>query len=101
MAAELESLTTTYPLRERLWALRALALTRSGRQADALDVLRQVRTLLADELGLEPGAELRDMQAAVLRQDPSLDWRPEPREAPVVETVPATPPAPPHRCPAR
>ena len=99
VAAELESLTTTYPLRERLWALRALALTRSGRQADALDVLRQVRTLLADELGLEPGAELRDMQAAVLRQDPSLDWLPEPRQAPVVETVPATPPAPPRPLP--
>ena len=47
-------------MRERLWGLRALALTRSGRQADALEVLRQVRELLAEELGLEPGAELRD-----------------------------------------
>ncbi len=74
VAAELESLTTSHPLRERLWALRAVALTRSGRQAEALDVLRQVRTLLADELGLEPGAELRDLQTAVLRQDPGLTW---------------------------
>ena len=59
VAGELEVLTSTYPLRERLWGLRALALTRSGRQADALEVLRQVRELLAEELGLEPGAELR------------------------------------------
>lgn len=91
VAAELEALTTSHPLRERLWALRAVALTRSGRQADALDVLRQVRTLLADELGLEPGAELRDLQAAVLRQDPGLTW-----SAPPV-TVPAQPPAPAQR----
>src|SRR5690349_20240735 len=74
VAGELEVLTSTYPLRERLWGLRALALTRSGRPADALEVLRQVRELLADELGLEPGAELRSLQTAVLRQDPSLEW---------------------------
>ena len=74
VAGELEVLTATYPLRERLWGLRALALTRSGRQADALEVLRQVRELLADELGLEPGAELRALQTAVLRQDPGLEW---------------------------
>jgi len=74
VAGELEVLTATYPLRERLWALRALALTRSGRQADALEVLRQVRELLAEELGLEPGEELRTLQTAVLRQDPGLQW---------------------------
>ncbi len=74
VAGELEVLTATYPLRERLWGLRALALTRAGRQADALEVLRQVREMLADELGLEPGAELRSLQTAVLRQDPALEW---------------------------
>ncbi|NYD41251.1 BTAD domain-containing putative transcriptional regulator [Nocardioides panaciterrulae] len=74
VAGELEALTTAYPLRERLWALRALALTRAGRQAEALDVLRRLREVLDDELGLEPSAELRELQTAVLRQDPALDW---------------------------
>ena len=73
-AAELEALTAAHPLRERLWHLRALALARAGRQADALDALTRLRTVLADELGLEPGVELRDLQTAVLRQDPELDW---------------------------
>ncbi len=90
VAGELEVLTSTYPLRERLWGLRALALTRSGRQADALEVLRQVRELLADELGLEPGAELRSLQTAVLRQDPSLEWTAAPA-LPAQRTVTAPP----------
>ncbi len=89
VAAELEALTAAYPLRERLWALQALALTRSGRQADALDVLRRVREVLDEELGLEPSAELRDLQTAVLRQDPELDW-----VAPDAGAVPAPAPAP-------
>jgi hypothetical protein len=79
VAAELEQLTARHPLRERLWALRAVALTRAGRQADALDVLGRLREVLDEELGLEPSAELRDLQTAVLRQDPALAWRgPEP-----------------------
>ena len=72
VAAELESLTAAYPLRERLWGLRAVALARAGRQADALDALREVRDVLDRELGLEPSAQLRDLQTAVLRQDPAL-----------------------------
>ena len=90
VAAELEALTTAHPLRERLWALRALALARAGQQAAALDALREVRDVLSDELGLEPGPELRDLQAAVLRQDPALDWRPVDQARPDVVAVPGT-----------
>ncbi|HEY7717739.1 MAG TPA: BTAD domain-containing putative transcriptional regulator [Pedococcus sp.] len=71
---ELEVLTRAHPLRERLWGLRAAALVRSGRQAEALEVLREHRQVLDDELGLEPSAGLRALHQAVLRQDPVLDW---------------------------
>lgn len=74
VAGELEALTATHPLRERLWGLRALALARSGRQADALEVLQEVRVVLDEELGLEPSPALRELQTAVLRQDPALEW---------------------------
>ncbi len=87
VAAELDALTAQYPLRERLWALRAMALARSGRQADALEVLRTVRDVLTDELGIEPGPELQALQTAVLRQDPSLS------SATVRRTPGARPPA--------
>ncbi len=76
VAAEAEALTAQHPLRERLWAIRAVALVRSGRQADALDVLRQVREVLDAELGLEPSQELRQLQTLVLRQDDALSWSP-------------------------
>jgi class 3 adenylate cyclase len=69
---ELEALVAAHPYRERLQALLMLALYRSGRQADALDAYRAVRARLRDELGLEPGQELRDLEATILRQDPSL-----------------------------
>lgn len=98
VAAELEALTAAHPLRERLWALRALALARAGRQADALDVLHEVRQVLDEELGLELSAELRELQTAVLRQDPALDWTPpepgtvEARPPAAAEPTPAVPP---------
>jgi DNA-binding SARP family transcriptional activator len=93
VAADLEALTGEYPLRERLWGLRALALTRAGRQADALQVLREVRDVLDEELGIEPGLELRDLQTAVLRQDPVLEWAPPPAQpgAPILPVSPAPP----------
>jgi DNA-binding SARP family transcriptional activator/streptogramin lyase len=69
---ELETLARRYPLRERLHAQLMLALYRCGRQADALGVYHEARGRLTDELGLEPGGELRELQKAVLSQDPSL-----------------------------
>ncbi|MCF6377940.1 DUF2791 family P-loop domain-containing protein [Nocardioides KLBMP 9356] len=86
------------PLRERTRALHALALARSGRQADALAALRDVRSLLADELGLDPGQELRDLEQALLRQDQGpLQWlrRTVAPAAPVAAPAPTGPePAP-------
>ncbi|GIF01069.1 AfsR/SARP family transcriptional regulator [Paractinoplanes rishiriensis] len=70
---ELEQLVRLHPLREQLWALLARALYRSARQGDALAALRRVREHLAEELGVDPGPELRRLEELVLRQDPSLD----------------------------
>ncbi len=70
---ELGRLLRDQPLHETWWALHALALYRSGRQADALDSLRGARRTLADELGVEPGTRLRELEQAILAQDPVLD----------------------------
>ena len=66
---ELERLVAEYPLRERLWRLLVLALYRGERQADALAAYRRARAMLATELGLEPGEELRALEQAVLRHE--------------------------------
>ncbi|GAA0982109.1 hypothetical protein GCM10009555_051450 [Acrocarpospora macrocephala] len=72
-AAELEVLVAESPLREESWRLLALALYRSGRQGDALSVLRRARDVLVAELGVDPGPRLRETEVAVLAQDPALD----------------------------
>jgi DNA-binding SARP family transcriptional activator len=73
---ELERLLVEHPAREALYRQLMLALYRSGRQADALGVYRRARTRLLEELGSEPSPRLREVQAAVLRQDPSLAVEP-------------------------
>ena len=70
---ELEALVSRHPLRERLRAQLMLALYRSGRQSEALEAYQQGRRMLAEELGLEPGRSLQDLQGAILRQDARLD----------------------------
>jgi len=70
---ELQAVVAEHPLREGLHAALALALYRSGRQADALRVLAEASAMLREELGLEPSRQLRDLEAAILAHDPSLD----------------------------
>jgi DNA-binding SARP family transcriptional activator len=73
LVAELEGLVEHHPLRERLWAQLMLALYRSRRQADAVSTYRRAHRAFADELGIEPGSHLRELQRAMLAQSPALD----------------------------
>ena len=75
LVPELEELVAQHPLRERLRGQRILALYRSGRQAEALEVYRRTRQTLVDELGIEPSPALQELERAILRQDPSLEPR--------------------------
>ncbi|RBQ17573.1 ATPase [Spongiactinospora rosea] len=70
---DLEALTAEHPLREEGWRLLALGLYRSGRQGDALAALRRARTILADELGIDPGPALRKLESDILAQSPDLE----------------------------
>jgi DNA-binding SARP family transcriptional activator len=74
--AELEALVADHPMHEEAWRLLALALYRSGRQADALAALRRIRSLLREELGAEPGPALRELERDVLAQQPHLSPTP-------------------------
>jgi DNA-binding SARP family transcriptional activator/pimeloyl-ACP methyl ester carboxylesterase len=88
--AELEALTTEHPLRERFWFQRLLALYRAARQADALRAYRELRSVLVGQLGIEPGPGLRDLETRILRQDPSLEYRPAGRSRSDHDTRPET-----------
>lgn len=70
---EAEQRVREAPLREDRWAILALANYRANRQADALAVLRAARVRLDEELGIEPGPRITDLERAILRHDPSLD----------------------------
>jgi DNA-binding SARP family transcriptional activator len=75
LVAEVEALVREHPLRERFRAQLMLALYRSGRQAEALEVYRQTRRQLVDELGIEPSPALQELEQAILHQDPELSPR--------------------------
>jgi predicted ATPase/DNA-binding SARP family transcriptional activator len=72
LVAALRSAVAGNSFRERLWGQLMLALYRGGRQADALEAFQEARRVLADELGLEPGPELRRIQEAILAHDPAI-----------------------------
>jgi predicted ATPase/DNA-binding SARP family transcriptional activator len=82
LCGELETVVGAYPYRERLWGQLMLAFYRSGRQTDALRSYQRLRGTLADEIGIEPGETLRALEVAILRHDPTLDWRPRPPASP-------------------
>ena len=91
VARELETACRQHPLRERLWELLIVSLYRSGRQAEALRAYTAIRDRLVDELGIDPGPALRELQVSILAQDPSLvAARPPPERS---AAAPAVPPA--------
>jgi DNA-binding SARP family transcriptional activator/ABC-type branched-subunit amino acid transport system substrate-binding protein/streptogramin lyase len=91
LVPELRDLVRRHPLRERLCAQLMLALYRCGRQAEALEAYRQARARLVEELGLEPARELRELEQAILTQDPRIG-RPRP-PPPVSRRAPRRPAA--------
>ncbi|WUH97840.1 winged helix-turn-helix domain-containing protein [Spirillospora sp. NBC_00431] len=91
LAGELGDAVAEHPLRERLRAAHMLALYRAGRQSEALESFERHRTVVADELGLDPGAELADLQRAILRQDPGLKAPVPPRPAGPRSNLPVPP----------
>ncbi|MGZ4411667.1 MAG: BTAD domain-containing putative transcriptional regulator, partial [Gaiellaceae bacterium] len=72
LIAPLRSALADDPFRERLWGQLMLALYRSGRQAEALETFQEARRVLDEELGLEPGPGLRQLQESILAHDPAI-----------------------------
>jgi DNA-binding SARP family transcriptional activator len=93
LVGELEGLTEAHPLRERLRGHLMLALYRSGRQAEALQIYHDTRRILVEDLGIDPSPSLQQLHGAILRQDPALETgrsapsAPEDRLGEVVETM--------------
>jgi DNA-binding SARP family transcriptional activator/Flp pilus assembly protein TadD len=90
--ADLTTLVTEHPLRERARALQMVALYRCGRQADALQVFQEARSRLAEDLGIDPGPDLSRVYQQVLTLDPALDG-PAGREQPAFLSAPVAAPA--------
>ena len=86
LVGELRELVDRHPVRERLRAQLMVTLYRCGRQADALEVYREGRRALLDELGIEPGPALRELEQAILRQDPALGT-PAPPPGPAITRI--------------
>jgi YVTN family beta-propeller protein len=86
LVPELDALVATHPLRERLRGQHMLALYRAGRQPDALEVYRAGRALLVEELALEPSPRLKELEQAILRQEPLLELRSRDRGGAVADT---------------
>ncbi len=91
IVADLEKLTAEDPYREKFLQQRLLALYRSGRQADALEVYRSAREVLAEDLGLDPSPALQELERAILRQEPSLAAPEPPTRSTRPLPVPPTP----------
>jgi DNA-binding SARP family transcriptional activator len=91
LVPELEGLIAAEPYRERFRAQHALALYRSGRQVDALAACRATRELLVEELGVEPGPELQELERRILRHDPALAAPDVPEPARLRLPTPPTP----------
>src|SRR6266545_5106309 len=87
LIGELQRLVAEQPLRERLRGQLMLALYRAGRQTEALEVYRELGSLLREELGLEPAPALRELEAAILCHDPALRMAKAPTQAPVEAAV--------------
>jgi DNA-binding SARP family transcriptional activator/Flp pilus assembly protein TadD len=95
LIGELRALVAQHPLRERFWMQLMRALYRVGRQADALDAYRTVAQLLADDLGIDPNPELRQLHQRILVNDPALSERERVEVAAPPPAVPRQLPAPP------
>jgi len=84
---DLEAFVAEHPYRERGWELLVLAQYRAGRQVDALRAYQQAREVLVEQVGVEPGAALVELERRVVAQDPALEWRPaEAHRAPLTPT---------------
>jgi DNA-binding SARP family transcriptional activator/class 3 adenylate cyclase len=92
LLAELEALAASHPQRERLQAQLMVALYRSGRQAEALDVYRKTRETLVAELGIDPSPALQQLERAILNQDPGLDLETGPSDPAPSEPASVLPP---------